>query len=110
MKILGKTLMLVFEVTEELQKIKREALINATGDNTEIKVPLVTKNIGFGYLVAYPDGRYDKSGNQGGDTDLVVKPFGLRRRGIVARIHQFCPEPASWHPIRGAIWGQDWYH
>jgi hypothetical protein len=81
----GAIEMLAFEMTEELQRIKQEALINATRENTEIKVPLVTKNVEFGYLVAYPDGTYDNSGIQGIDMDLVVKPFGVKGVGVSLR-------------------------
>lgn len=81
----GAIEMLAFEMTEELQRIKNQALIDAVRQNTEIKVRLVTKQTDFGYLIAYPDGTYDSSGVRGVDADLVIKPFGTKGVGVSLR-------------------------
>src|SRR5262249_40164867 len=48
-------------------------------------IPLVSKGISFGTIIANPDGTVDATGVQGVDADLVVRPFGWKGREATLR-------------------------
>jgi hypothetical protein len=120
---LGFVQALAAEMTQELQYMRNEALAEAEADGADVEVVLASKGVGFGRLVARPDGSVDGSELEGIDADLVVKPFGwkgtfpsLRRAiedaalvhfGIQSHVlalgHQLEPDPDR----LGS--GPDWY-
>ena len=75
---LGFVQALAAEMTQELQYRQGEALADAAADGEAVEVVLSSKGVGFGRLVARPDGSVDDSGLEGIDADLVVKPFGWK--------------------------------
>lgn len=83
----GAIEMLAYEMTEELQAIRKQSLIIAEEKNKNIKASLIAKGVDFGYIIAHPDGTYDASGIRGIDMDLVVKPFGVK--GIAVSLREF---------------------
>ncbi|MEM9458099.1 MAG: di-heme oxidoredictase family protein [Myxococcota bacterium] len=105
---------LAAEMTEDLQRIRANAIEQAMATAQSIEAELVSKGVHFGVLQAHPDGTWDHSSVSGLDPDLVVKPFGwkgefasLRRMiehearvhfGIQSHVlalrHQVQPDPA----------------
>jgi hypothetical protein len=120
---LGFVQALAAEMTQELQYTRDEAMAAAAEGGTDVEVVLSSKGVGFGRLVARPDGSVETSELEGIDADLVVKPFGwkgtfpsLRRAiedaalvhfGIQSHVlalgHQLEPDPER----LGA--GPEWY-
>jgi hypothetical protein len=79
--------MLAFEMTSDLRAIRKQSLIMADLEQREIRVPLRSKGVDFGYLTARPNGTYDANEIDGVDMDLVVKPFGVK--GVAVSIREF---------------------
>ena len=75
---LGPIAVLAREMTVDLQRARVEALAEAARRLEPIAVPLVSKGVSFGSIVARPDGSVDTSRIEGVDADLVVKPFGWK--------------------------------
>lgn len=75
------------EMTDDLQALRREAIIRATSEQRRIVVSLDTKGVSFGRLIVRPDGTFDTTQLQGIDDDLVVKPFGAK--GVAVSIREF---------------------
>ncbi|HEY4177488.1 MAG TPA: di-heme oxidoredictase family protein [Kofleriaceae bacterium] len=86
---------LAAEMTDELVAQRAAASTSAALAGTSITIALSAKGLGFGSLVARPDGTFDTTGVTGVATDLIVRPFGWKGhqatlRGIVKesfRIH-----------------------
>jgi hypothetical protein len=72
---LGIQEMLADEITQELRTIRQEAVTIAALINVPVTRTLASKGIGFGSLVANPDGTVDGSGVVGINRDLRVRPF-----------------------------------
>ncbi len=92
---LGFVQMLAVEMTEQLEKVRDEALVSSAAQGTIVKLPLVAKNVSFGKIIAHPDGKLDFSEIEGIDKDLVVKPFGWK--GNVAQLRRFAEDAARIH-------------
>jgi hypothetical protein len=60
-----------------------------------VTVPLVAKGIGFGRLVAHPDGTLDTGGIEGVDPDLVIRPFS--QKGVVGTLRRFTVNAMNAH-------------
>jgi Di-haem oxidoreductase, putative peroxidase len=86
----GGVELLGLEMTEDLQKLRAEALAHPG-----IVIPLTTHGMDFGTIVADADGDLDLSGVTGVDGDLVVKPFG--RKGEFATVRDFDTEAMQFH-------------
>jgi len=92
---LGVVQELALELSQDLQRQRDAALAQAQEQGREIAVDLVSREIGFGRIRAFPDGTLDTAEVEGVDDDLVVKPFGWKgvfpdlRRAIedAARVH-----------------------
>ncbi|HXV75031.1 MAG TPA: hypothetical protein VD788_01840, partial [Candidatus Polarisedimenticolaceae bacterium] len=69
----GGVELLGLEMTRDLQQLKQWAL-----DNPGTTVPLVTKGISFGSIVADAFGEIDYSAVEGVEHDLIVRPFGRK--------------------------------
>ncbi len=83
----GAIEMIAREMTADLQDLRAEALFRAAAAHSDFPVNLVTKGIGFGHLVAHPDGSVDLDGVRGVDFDLIVKPFGVK--GVAVSLREF---------------------
>ncbi|MBI4776372.1 MAG: hypothetical protein HY788_19705 [Deltaproteobacteria bacterium] len=70
------------EMTVRLQQLRAEAF-----SKPSIRVPLETKGVSFGSIVADGQGGLDTSEVEGMDEDLVVRPFG--RKGEFATVRDF---------------------
>ena len=77
------------EMTEDLQGLKKLAKANPGN-----LVPLVTKGVSFGQIT-YQNGKFDTTGVQGVDADLVVRPFG--RKGEFSSVRAFDVEALQFH-------------
>ena len=75
---LGFVQALAAEMTRELQHARDEALTDAAASGEVVEVVLSSKGVGFGRVIARPDGSLDTGGIEGVDDDLVVKPFGWK--------------------------------
>jgi hypothetical protein len=97
---LGLIEMLADEMTADLRAIRAQALREArtgvvagststtsTSRPAPVSRPLLSKNVGFGRITAYPDGRVDTSAVKGVDKDLRVRPF--LHQGLTASIREF---------------------
>jgi len=92
---LGFVQMLAIEMTEQLAKVRDEALVSSAAQGTIVKLPLMTKGTSFGKIIAHPDGKLDFSEIEGIDQDLVVKPFGWK--GNVEKLRRFGEDAARIH-------------
>ncbi|HWM90919.1 MAG TPA: di-heme oxidoredictase family protein [Thermoanaerobaculia bacterium] len=72
---LGLVEMLADEMTAELRKIRDDAIQEAINNGGIVIEPLEAKGIGFGHIIAFPNGTVDTSNVEGVDTDLRVRPF-----------------------------------
>jgi di-heme oxidoreductase (putative peroxidase) len=83
------------EMTRDLLALRSAALARATAAGVEVAVPLVTKGVEFGSIVARPDGSLDTSRVEGVDADLIVKPF--HQKGVVRSIREFTVNAFNHH-------------
>jgi hypothetical protein len=72
---LGLKEMLADEITADLRAIRSIAIAEARQRRREVKMPLKSKDIQYGWIVARPDGSVDTSRVEGVDQDLRVRPF-----------------------------------
>lgn len=82
---LGFVQALAAEMTFDLQRLQIDGLALAAESNRSVDVPLTTRDVSFGHLVARPDGTIDTTGIDGIDADLVVRPFGWKGRFATLR-------------------------
>jgi hypothetical protein len=73
------------EMTNDLQEELQNGIVVAQETGAPVQVPLSSKGVSFGSLVANPNGTTDLSQVQGVDTDLVVRPFGWKGREATLR-------------------------
>ncbi len=92
---LGFVQALGVEITDELRRARDAGVEDALATGTAVVVPLESKGVSFGSLLARPDGSVDASGVVGIDPDLEVKPFGWK--GEVARLRRFVETAARVH-------------
>lgn len=72
---LGLKEMLADEMTSELRAIRDLTVRMALERQRDVRVALVAKGVGFGYLSARADGAVDASEVVGVDPDLRIRPF-----------------------------------
>ncbi len=72
---LGLQEMLADEMTADLRAQRAQALSQAAGLGRAVTVLLTSKGIGFGRLVAKPNGTLNTSGVQGVEADLRIRPY-----------------------------------
>ncbi len=72
---LGLQEMLADEITTDLRAIRGAALAAAVATGQNVTRPLISKDIGYGSLIAHPDGAVDTAGVEGVNPDLRVRPF-----------------------------------
>lgn len=72
---LGLVEMLGDEITSDLRAIRDRALQLADHTKAPVKLPLVSKQIHYGFIQALPNGEIDTSMVEGVNPDLRVRPF-----------------------------------
>lgn len=72
---LGLKEMLADEITADLRMLRDQGLASASASGNPVFVPLTSKGIQYGSLVANPDGSVNTSNVQGVNADLRVRPF-----------------------------------
>lgn len=72
---LGLKEMLADEITQDLRAIREQARDQAKRAHHPVTLPLRSKGISYGAIIANPSGSVDTSQVQGVDPDLRVKPF-----------------------------------
>jgi hypothetical protein len=72
---LGLKEMLADEITADLRAIRSMAVAEARRRGREVKMPLKSKGIDYGWIIARADGSVDTSRVEGVDQDLRVRPF-----------------------------------
>lgn len=91
----GLVELLAREMTAELRGQRAAGLATARATGAAVTVPLVAKGVGFGRLVAHPDGTLDTGGIEGLDPDLVIRPFS--QKGVVATLRRFTVNAMNAH-------------
>ncbi len=82
-------------ITNRLQQIQGIASRTAQRTNRRVRLPLETRGISFGSIIATPDGEIDTSEVEGVDADLVIRPFG--RKGEFDTIRAFDEGAMAFH-------------
>jgi di-heme oxidoreductase (putative peroxidase) len=72
---LGLKEMLADEITADLRAIRSLAVIEAQRKGRDVRRPLKSKGVNYGWIAARPDGSVDASAVEGVDQDLRVRPF-----------------------------------
>src|SRR5205085_1253493 len=75
---LGSIEVLGREMTAVLQAQAAAAIAEARGEGHRVERKLSAKGVSFGIVAADPDGTLDRSGVDGVDRDLTVRPFGWK--------------------------------
>lgn len=91
----GPVEMLAREMTAELRAIRDAAKEAAKETRAPVRRALRAKDVAFGYLTAFPDGRIDPAEIEGIDWDLVVKPF--HQKGAVVSLRDFTNTAMNQH-------------
>jgi hypothetical protein len=91
----GPIEMLAREMTAELWATRDETIARAAAENVDVRLPLETKGISFGSIMAGPDGELDTSQVQGVDYDLIVRPF--HQAGRVVSLREFTDNAMNHH-------------
>jgi len=87
--------LLAREMTQDLHKIRSQALQDAKRDGAKVRTALHSKGVEFGYLTTYPDGVVDTTEIEGCDVDLVIKPFS--QKGVMTSLRQFSINALNHH-------------
>jgi hypothetical protein len=83
----GAIEMVAREMTSELQAQRDAARLRAAVTHSDERVRLETKGVQFGYLTLRPDGTFATDELEGIDSDLIVKPFGVK--GVAISLREF---------------------
>lgn len=94
------------EISEELRRLRLQALLQAKQEKRIVERSLSAKGISFGSMQAHPDGYADYRNLEGIDNDLVVKPFGVK--GIAISIREFSIAALNHHHGIQAIERYGW--
>jgi len=87
--------LLAREMTQDLQRLRGEALKQSAASGDVVEQALESKGVDFGSLRAHPDGRVDTRPLDGVDIDLVVRPFG--QKGVMTSLRQFTVNALNHH-------------
>src|SRR5215472_15083009 len=82
-------------MTADLHGIRKNALETAKSADHDVRVPLVTKGVSFGYLTAQADGTLGMTEIEGVDKDLVVRPWS--QKGVVTSLRTFTVTALNQH-------------
>lgn len=104
----GLVELLAREMTDALQRQRREGLRQARTSGQPAKVALSAKGVQFGHLTANPDGTIDTTAIEGVDPDLVIRPFG--QKGVMTSLRQFTINALNHHHGMQALerFGPQW--
>jgi cytochrome c peroxidase len=72
---IGLREMIADEMTSNLRALRAKAVQRAAATHADARVPLSSKYVRFGSIIAHPDGTLDTSHLEGVDSDLRVRPF-----------------------------------
>jgi len=87
--------LLAREMTQDLQRLRGEALKQSATSGDVVEQALESKGVDFGSVRAHPDGRVDTRALAGVDIDLVVRPFG--QKGVMTSLRQFTVNALNHH-------------
>jgi hypothetical protein len=104
----GLVEMLAREMSEDLARLRAQALKQAAAGGDPVRIDLTTKGVSFGRLTAMPDGLVDIRELDGIDTDLVVRPFS--QKGVMTSLRQFTVNAMNHHHgmQAGERYGRRW--
>jgi hypothetical protein len=91
----GPIEMLTREMTVDLRTIRDTARGDAERTGAPAVRDLVTKGVGFGRIVAFPNGTFDTRGVEGVGIDLTVRPF--HQKGVVVSVREFTVNAYNHH-------------
>jgi hypothetical protein len=83
------------EMTQDLVTLRSQAITRAGSLGADVRVPLVTKGVSFGFLTAHADGSVDTGAVVGVDADLIIKPFS--RKGMMRSVREFTVNAFNQH-------------
>jgi hypothetical protein len=75
---LGPIQVLAREMSAALQAEAAGTIAKAQTEGRRVEEPLTAKGVSFGRVAADPDGTLDRSGVEGVDADLTIRPFGWK--------------------------------
>jgi hypothetical protein len=73
------------EMTQDLFALVAQGKAAAAASGSAVTVPLASKGVRFGTVIAKPDGTLDTSGVDGVDGDLYVRPLGWKGKVATGR-------------------------
>ncbi|MBO82856.1 MAG: hypothetical protein CL506_00650 [Actinobacteria bacterium] len=79
--------LLAREMSYDLLSLVEAGRIESKSKGELIKVPLNTKGVDFGYVIAHPSGYLDTSMLDGVDNDFIVRPF--IQKGVISSLRDF---------------------
>jgi hypothetical protein len=91
----GLIQMLAREMTAELQAERARGIAEARKTGKPVTIPLSTKGVDFGSIVASADGLIDFTNLDGIDQDLILRPFS--RKGVFGSTRQFVINAMNTH-------------
>lgn len=87
--------LLAREMSDDLLQQRSAALREARRRGQPIDHRLITKDVDFGAIRAYPDGRVDTRELDGVDADLIIRPFS--HKGVMTSLRQFTVNALNHH-------------
>lgn len=91
----GAIEMLAREMTDDLIAIREQAKALAFEAGVEVRLPLETKGVSFGFITVTQEGLINPSEIDGVDWDLIVKPF--HQKGAVVSLREFTNNAMNHH-------------
>ena len=87
--------LLAREMSEDLAKLRKDALLAAAKSGKSETIDLMSKGVHFGKITAFSDGLVDLAKIEGVDTDLVIRPFS--QKGVMTSLRQFTVNAMNHH-------------
>jgi CxxC motif-containing protein (DUF1111 family) len=87
--------LLAREMTVDLRSVRDQALAAAQLAGTDVTLSLRSKGVDFGAITAGPSGSIDRSGVEGVDDDLIVRPF--HQKGVTVSLREFTNTAMNQH-------------
>jgi cytochrome c553 len=91
----GLVELLAREMSNDLLRLRSEALLDSNQQDKVLKAPLISKGVNFGSLTVHPDGRVDTADISGVDHDLIIRPFS--QKGVMTSLRQFTINALNHH-------------
>ncbi|MEW5987232.1 MAG: FG-GAP-like repeat-containing protein [Chloroflexota bacterium] len=91
----GGVELLAREMTQDMERIRYECLVESQQTGLDVTRPLDTHGVNFGQVTCHPDGAVTISGLNGVDVDSIVKPF--HQKGSARSLREFTVNALNHH-------------